>query len=60
MVRMAGHENDPPLDPAKADAELPGDEVLDEREAAGTDEWTRLDAGAGIVDPHSRTNWHVS
>ena len=58
-----GHENEtnqtPPLDPAAADAALTGDTTMDEREAAGTDEWARLNEGGGNTDPHMRSNWRV-
>ena len=54
------HMTTPPLDVAAANAALPGDEQLTEREAAGTDEWTRLDDGAGITSPHTHSNWRVT
>lgn len=50
----------PPLDIAAANAALPGEEHLGEREAAGTDEWARLDEGAGITGSHTRSNWRVT
>ncbi len=54
------HTMTPQLDVAAANAALPGDEHLSEREAAGTDEWARLDEGAGITNPHARSNWRVT